>query len=124
MLVAGGILVAVVVAKAAGWIDFPVSWGTDFADPIDDSITWIRDHVRWQTQGVNDFIVRDIWVRTTGWLKDTVAWPVLVIGTAALGLWLKGWWLALFCGAACSASDSSGCGSRRSTPSSRCSSWS
>ena len=100
LLVAGGIVVAVVVAKAAGWIEFPVSWGTDFADPIDDAITWIRDHVRWLTKDVNDFIVRELWVRSTSWLKLTIAWPVLVIGTAALGLWVKGWWLALFCGAA------------------------
>ena len=64
-------MVAVVVAKAAGRIEFPVSWGTDFADPIDDAITWIRDHVRWLTKDVNDFIVRELWVRTTDWLKFT-----------------------------------------------------
>ncbi|HWM19209.1 MAG TPA: DUF4229 domain-containing protein [Ilumatobacteraceae bacterium] len=99
MIVAAGIAVAVVVARATDWIDYPVSWGTDFADPIDDAIIWIRDNVRWLTKDVNDFIVRELWVRNTGFLKDTVAWPVLVLGTAALGWWVKGWRLALFCGA-------------------------
>jgi ABC-type proline/glycine betaine transport system permease subunit len=100
VLVAGAIAVAVVVARAAGWIDFPVSWGTTFADPIDDLIEDIRDNSRWLTQDVNDFIVRDLWVRTTSFLKNTVAWPILVLGAAALGLWVKGWRLALFCGGA------------------------
>ena len=99
MIVAAGIAVAVVVARATEWIDFPVSWGTDFADPIDDAIIWIRDNSRWLTKDVNDFIVRELWVRNTGFLKNTVAWPVLVLGTAALGWWVKGWRLALFCGA-------------------------
>jgi glycine betaine/proline transport system permease protein len=99
VIVAAGIAVAVVVARATDWIDYPVSWGTDFADPIDDAIIWIRDNVRWLTKDVNDFIVRELWVRNTGFLKDTVAWPVLVLGTAALGWWVKGWKLALFCGA-------------------------
>ena len=99
IIVAAGIAVAVVVARATDWIDFPVSWGTDFADPIDDAIIWIRDNVRWLTKDVNDFIVRELWVRNTGFLKNTVAWPVLVLGTAALGFWVKGWKLALFCGA-------------------------
>ena len=99
LLVAAGIAVAVLVARTADWIGFPVSWGTDFADPIDDAITWVRDNVRWLTKDVNDFIVRELWVRNTGFLKNTVAWPVLVLGTAALGWWVKGWKLALFCGA-------------------------
>ena len=99
MIVVAGIAVAVVVARATDWIDFPVSWGTDFADPIDDAIIWIRDNSRWLTKDVNDFIVRELWVRNTGFLKNTVAWPVLVLGTAALGWWVKGWRLALFCGA-------------------------
>jgi glycine betaine/proline transport system permease protein len=99
LLVIAAIVVAVVVARTTDWIDFPVSWGTDFADPIDDAITWIRDHVRWLTKDVNDFIVRELWVRNTGFLKSTVAWPVLVLGSAALGWWVKGWGLALFCGA-------------------------
>jgi glycine betaine/proline transport system permease protein len=100
LVVAAAIVVAVSVARVADWIEFPVSWGTDFADPIDDAITWIRDHVRWLTKDVNDFIVRELWVRNTGFLKNTIAWPVLVLGTAALGWWVKGWTLALFCGAA------------------------
>jgi ABC-type proline/glycine betaine transport system permease subunit len=99
LLVAAGIAIAVVVARTTDWIEFPVSWGTAFADPIDEMIEDIRDNVRWLTKDVNDFIVRELWVRNTGFLKNTVAWPVLVLGSAALGWWVKGWTLALFCGA-------------------------
>ena len=99
LLVAAGIAITVVVARTTDWIEFPVSWGTAFADPIDEMIEDIRDNVRWLTKDVNDFIVRELWVRNTGFLKNTVAWPVLVLGSAALGWWVKGWTLALFCGA-------------------------
>ncbi|MGH9135046.1 MAG: ABC transporter permease, partial [Ilumatobacteraceae bacterium] len=99
LLAGAAIVVAIVAARSGGWIDFPVAWGTDFADPVDSAITWVRDHTRWLTRDVNDFIVRELWVRNIGFLKNSVAWPVLVIGTAALGWWVKGWQLALFCGA-------------------------
>ena len=74
---------AVVVAQGGRLDRLPVSWGTTFADPIDDLIEDIRDNSRWLTQDVNDFIVRDLWVRSTSFLRNTVAWPILVLGAAA-----------------------------------------
>jgi glycine betaine/proline transport system permease protein len=96
----GALAVAVLVGRAAGWKEFPVSWGTDFADPIDDAILWLRDNLRWLTVDVNDFIVRHLYVERATFLKDTVAWPVLVLGTAALGYWIGRWKLGSFCGLA------------------------
>ena len=92
--------VAVIAARIGGWIDYPVSWGTDFATPIDDAIVWIRDNGRWLTSDVNDFIVRDLYLRQADFLNESVAWPVLVVGSGLLGWWAKGVKLAIFCAAA------------------------
>lgn len=96
----GALAVAVVIARAAGKVDVPVSWGTDFADPIDDAILWLRDHLRWLTKDVNDWVVVNLYVERHMFLKNDVAWPVLVAGSALLGLWAGRWPLALFCGSA------------------------
>ena len=57
---------------------------------------WIRDHFDGVTRPLNDFLVRDILVRTRNFLGLSVAWPVLVLATAALCWWAKGWKLSLF----------------------------
>ena len=61
---------------------------------------WVRDNWRAQTQWLNDFIVRDVHVRISGWLKQSVAWPVIIVGSGLAGYAVRGWRLALFCGAA------------------------
>jgi glycine betaine/proline transport system permease protein len=47
--------------------------------------------------------VRDVHVRVSSWLNESVAWPVLIIGAALAGYSIRGWRLALFCGLAVTA---------------------
>lgn len=101
--VLGALVVATLVGRRQGWIEIPLHWESTFADPIDDAIRWVRDHWGETLRSFNDFIVGDIWVRMRDFLTDTIAWPVLVAGTALLAVWLKGWRLALFAGSAVAA---------------------
>ncbi len=39
-----------------------------------------RQLARAQTKWLNEFLVRDVHVRITSWLEQSVAWPVLVVG--------------------------------------------
>jgi len=93
----GALAIATLAGRAAGWIDIPVEWSSTFADPIDDVIRWIRDEWGAATRAVNDFVVRELVVRGRDTLTNTLAWPVLIGATAALGYWAKGWRLALGC---------------------------
>jgi glycine betaine/proline transport system permease protein len=103
-LVAGAIvLVAVVVGRQAGWTAFPADWGVTWADWVNDAVAWVRDNWRAQTKWLNEFLVRDVHVRITSWLEQSVAWPVLVVGAAVVGYAIRGWRLALFCGLAVTA---------------------
>ena len=100
-LVAVGVPIAVVAAIVIGrqldWTAFPGEWGVHWADWVDDLVRWIRDHWGRQTKWLNDFIVRDIHVRITSWLRNSVAWPVLIAAAALAGFAVRGWRLALFC---------------------------
>jgi ABC-type proline/glycine betaine transport system permease subunit len=69
--------------------------GSTLADPIDEAVIWLRDHLSWLTRPLNDFLVADVIVATKKFLLDTVAWPVLVALPAVLALLLKRPWLAL-----------------------------
>jgi glycine betaine/proline transport system permease protein len=96
---AGAVIGAIVLGRQLDWTAFPADWGVTWADWVNDAVQWIRDHWRAQTKWLNEFLVRDVYVRISSWLKQSIAWPVL-IGTAALaGLAVRGWRLALFCGA-------------------------
>jgi glycine betaine/proline transport system permease protein len=93
-----GVIAAVALAaRAAGWIEIPVTWDSTFADPIDDVIRWIRDNWGDATRAFNDFVVRELVVRGRDFLTNTLAWPVLVGVAAAIGYWASGWRLALGC---------------------------
>ena len=67
---------------------------------MDDVVIWMRDHWREQTKWINEFIVGDIYVPISGWLKQSVAWPVMILASALAGFVVSGWRLALFCAAA------------------------
>jgi glycine betaine/proline transport system permease protein len=99
VLLAAGAAVVVVVAvgRQVDWTGFPVHWGVRWADPVNDAIKWARDHWRAQTKWLNDFFVRDIYVRSATWLQRSVAWPVLIVGSTVVGFLARGWRLALFC---------------------------
>ncbi len=93
--VAVAIVVGIIVGRVAGWNTFPVSWKSSFADSFDSALRWVRDNGRPVTRPVNDFIVRDVLIRSRDFLTVTLGWPV-VIGAAALaGYAVRGWRLAV-----------------------------
>ncbi|CAB4894462.1 unannotated protein [freshwater metagenome] len=91
------IVALVIVGRAAGWLDFPLHWGVKWADPFDHFLTWARDTFRHQIAWVNDHFVADVYLRLADFFTNALAWPVIILAGAALGLWLKGWGLAGFC---------------------------
>ena len=91
------VVAAIVIGRQLDWTVFPGEWGVHWADWVDDLVRWIRDHWGRQTKWLNDFIVRDIHVRITSWLRNSVAWPVLIAAAALAGFAVRGWRLALFC---------------------------
>ena len=91
------VVAAIVIGRQLDWTAFPGEWGVHWADWVDDLVRWIRDHWGRQTKWLNDFIVRDIHVRITSWLRNSVAWPVLIAAAALAGFAVRGWRLALFC---------------------------
>ena len=93
--VLGVVVAAIIVGRVAGWVDFPGGFDAEFADPLDDFITWIRDTFGEQTRWFNDFVVIQFLLRGKEWMLETAVWPSLVIITAAIGWWLHGWRLAL-----------------------------
>ena len=95
--------VAIVVGRQAGWTGFPADWGVTWADSVNDAVAWVRDNWRDQTKWINEFLVRDVHVRVSSWLNESVAWPVLIVGAALAGYAIRGWRLALFCGLAVTA---------------------
>jgi glycine betaine/proline transport system permease protein len=97
------VTVAIVVGRQAGWTEFPADWGVTWADWVNDAVAWVRDNWRAQTKWINEFLVRDVHVRVSSWLNESVAWPVLIIGAALAGYSIRGWRLALFCGLAVTA---------------------
>ena len=103
LAVAAAVIVAVVVGRQAGWTGFPADWGVTWADRVNEAVAWVRDNWRGQTKSINEFLVRDVHVRISSWLEQSVAWPVLVVGAALAGYAVRGWRLALFCGLAVTA---------------------
>ncbi len=92
--VAAAIVVAIAVGRIAGWNTFPMSWKSSFADSFDSALRWVRDNGRPVTRPVNDFIVRDVLIRSRDFLTVTLGWPVLVAAAALAGYAVKGWRLA------------------------------
>ena len=103
LIVAAAVTGLVVLGRQAGWTEFPADWGVTWADRINDGVAWVRDNWRDQTKWINEFLVRDVHVRVSSWLEQSVAWPVLIGGAALAGYAIRGWRLALFCGLAVTA---------------------
>ena len=53
-----GLIFATILGRTMDWIEFPFSWGTSFADPIDTGFKWFRTTFDVITRPFNDFIVR------------------------------------------------------------------
>ncbi|MBC8194211.1 MAG: ABC transporter permease subunit [Acidimicrobiia bacterium] len=92
----GGVLSLVLVGRVVGWIDFPEMWDVKAFDPIDDLMDWIRDNLRWFTRGMNDAVIIWFYLPVRDFLTETLAWPVLVFGTAWTGWRVRNWHLAVF----------------------------
>ncbi len=96
-IVGVGVLAAVVIGRQLDWTAFPGDWGVTWADSVNDALRWVRDHWGRQTRWLNDFVVRDVHVRISSWLKTSIAWPVLIVAAVVAGYAAKGWRLAVFC---------------------------
>jgi glycine betaine/proline transport system permease protein len=92
----GALIVAIIVGRLSGVIDFPDVWRPNVFDPIDQVVVWARDNLSWLTRPTNDFIVAGIIVPMRNFLTNAVAWPVLVFVTGWFMWQVKGWKLAVF----------------------------
>ena len=92
----GALVVATVVGRAIGTIDFPDVWSPNLFDPIDQVVVWARDNLSWLTRPTNDFIVAGIIIPVRNFLTNAVAWPVLVFVIGWFMWRVKGWSLAVF----------------------------
>ena len=93
--IVAALVVATVVGRLLGWVEFPFSWGKFFANPVDDFVVWFRDTFSFITRPFNDFIVRDVLLRTRSLFNTTLAWQLIVIAAAAFAWFAAGWKMAL-----------------------------
>jgi glycine betaine/proline transport system permease protein len=94
--IVGGIVAAIIAGRIAGIGAFPFSWGTSFADPIDDGVAWFRDTFDVVTRPFNDFVVRDVLIRSRDLLNTQAAWQVVVLLAGAIAFVVAGTRIALF----------------------------
>ena len=93
--IVGGVVLATIVGRIAGWNHFPVSYGTSFADPIDTAVNWFRDTFSFITRPFNDFIVRDVLIRAQKLLNNSFSWQMIVVAAMALSYFVAGWKMAI-----------------------------
>ena len=91
----GGVALATIVGRIAGWNHFPVSYGTSFADPIDTAVNWFRDTFSFITRPFNDFIVRDVLIRAQKLLNNSFSWQMIIVAAMALSYFVAGWKMAI-----------------------------
>jgi glycine betaine/proline transport system permease protein len=94
-LAVAAVVVAAVVGKVAGVDEFPINWGTSFADPVDRGVAWVRDTFDVVTRPFNDFLVREVLLRVRTLLTTTLAWQAVVLGATALAARVAGRRLAV-----------------------------
>ena len=90
-----GLFLATILGRFMGWVEFPFSWGTSFADPIDSGFAWFRTTFDVVTRPFNDFVVRELIVRAQTWLNETLAWQAIVIAASAFSYFVAGWKMSL-----------------------------
>ncbi|MEY2779131.1 MAG: hypothetical protein RL623_311 [Actinomycetota bacterium] len=93
--IVGGVVLAAIVGRIAGWHQFPVSYGTSFADPIDTAVNWFRDTFSFITRPFNDFIVRDVLIRAQKLLNNSFSWQMIIVAAMALSYFVAGWKMAI-----------------------------
>ena len=87
--------IVAVIGRVFGWIEFPFSWGTSFADPIDTGFKWFRTTFDVVTRPCNDFVVREILVRAQTLFNETITWQAIVVVAGAFSYYVAGWKLSL-----------------------------
>jgi glycine betaine/proline transport system permease protein len=87
--------IVAVIGRVFGWIEFPFSWGTSFADPIDTGFKWFRTTFDVVTRPFNDFVVREILVRAQTLFNETITWQAIVVVAGAFSYYVAGWKLSL-----------------------------
>jgi len=95
VLVVASLVVATILGRVFGWVEFPFSWGKFFANPIDDFVDWFRDTFSFITRPFNDFVVRDVLLRSRSLLNTTLAWQVIVVVAGAFAWFAAGWKMAV-----------------------------
>jgi glycine betaine/proline transport system permease protein len=89
------VVLATLIGRLAGWHEFPISYGTSFADPIDTAVDWFRDTFSFATRPFNDFIVRDVLLRAQKLLNNSLSWQMIVVAAMALSYVVAGWKMAV-----------------------------
>lgn len=90
-----GVILATFAGRIFGWHEFPVSYGTSFADPIDTGVNWFRDTFSFITRPFNDFIVRDVLLRAQKLLNNSLSWQFIIAAAAAISYVIAGWKMAI-----------------------------
>jgi glycine betaine/proline transport system permease protein len=96
----GAVVAVTVLGKVLGHGAFPFSWGTSFAAPLDDAVVWLRDALSFATRPFNDFVVRDVLLRTRDLMTEVLSWQAVVVAGAAFAWLVAGLRVALFTAAA------------------------
>ena len=91
----GALVAATIVGRLLGWHEFPFSWGTSFADPIDSGFAWFRSTFDVVTRPFNDFVVRELIVRAQTLLNQTLAWQAIVVVASTFSYLVAGWKMSL-----------------------------
>lgn len=92
------VAVVSVTSRVFGIHDFPFSWGTSFADPVDSFVGWFRDTFDVITRPFNDFVVRELLIRSRDILNSTLTWQFVVVAATTLALFVAGWKMAITTG--------------------------
>lgn len=96
----GGVLLAgYFIGQAIDSGRTPWTFDTSISKPIDDAVSWTNRHWGTGLKTFSDFVVRHLVVDFRGLLGESIAWPVLIVGVAAIGWRLRGPVFAAFCGA-------------------------
>jgi glycine betaine/proline transport system permease protein len=77
---------------------FPEAWRLPIQEPVNAVIKWMRDNLYVLTGPLSDGITIYMLDPMRALLRDITPWPVVVLGTAALGAAAGGWRLGLGCG--------------------------
>ena len=94
-LILSALFVGAIFGRAIGIHEFPFSWGTSFADPVDTAVNWFRDTFDVVTRPFNDFLVRDVLIRARRLLNETLSWQLIVIAATTLAFYVSGWKMAI-----------------------------